>query len=234
MAEELENPEVEMPKTEELEQKNEKAEQKEDSSKADIQYRLNKKLEMLNVVGVFHDKNSGGILLGVTSKGEAKLINRYDADFILSCMSAVSPSKDSYAVGDESDGTVKELDQTKKNELDEKGDRIQESEQKRNAEHTENKGNGTEEVKKDVEASKDFGGKGNVLGWKGPAAVIMKDVLSGRPLPKSLQTELREVCTRAVKNFNKDISNTLNRDSSLLNKYMGGRITEVSGLNFNI
>lgn len=181
MAEELENQEVE--------------EKKEDSSKADIQYRLNKKLEMLNVVGVFHDKNSGGILLGVTSTGEAKLIDRNDADFILSCMSAVSPSKDSYAVGDESDGTVKELDQTKKQELDEKGDRIQESEQKRNAEHTENKGNGTEKVK--------------------------KDVLSGRPLPEGLQKKVSEVYNRALENFSKDVSKMLDRGGSVIHKYMG-------------
>lgn len=214
---EVENEKTETPKVEEKKQevsevekskqedKNEKEESKEDPVKADAQYKLNKKMDMLNIVGVFHDKNSGGILLGVTSTGGAKLIDRNDADFILAYMNVVSPGKESYAIGDSADGNAKELDQTKKQELDEKGDRIQEAQQKENKEDT------AENAKKEAESSKEREESNGLMGR----------LLTGRPLPEDLQKKVSEVYNRALENFSKDVSKMLDRGGSVINKYMG-------------
>lgn len=216
---EVENEKTETPKVEEKKQevsevekskqedKNEKVEFKEDPVKSDAQDKLNKKMDMLNIVGVFHDKNSGGILLGVTSTGGAKLIDRNDADFILAYMNVVSPGKESYAIGDSADGNAKELDQTKKQELDEKGDRIQEAQQKENKEDT------AENTKKEAESSK---GREESNG-------LMGRLLTGRPLPEDLQKKVGEVYNRALENFSKDVSKMLDRGGSVINKYMGNQ-----------
>lgn len=187
--------------------------EKKDKDKDNAKTELEKTMKLLGVVGVVYDEKNG-LVIGVGENGQPKLIDQYDAMFIVKNLTIINGAKNNYAIGDNFKQPTEEhqLDSSKVNEVKDDVEKAKQSEEiKQRIEKAKER---SKEMKKEPNAMEDS--LKRIFG-KRPDKV-KRDILSGKP-----SSELKEICakiaTRAALNTVRNVQITAQQ----ISKTMGGR-----------